>query len=76
LLVRLTPNAVLEASGEATGYAQGAEILVLAGTLTDEHGEHPTGTWLRYPPGSAHTPSSRPGCTFYVKRGHLPEAGK
>jgi anti-sigma factor ChrR (cupin superfamily) len=66
-LLRLAPNAVLE----TTGYAQGAEILVLSGMLTDGHGDHPTGTWLRYPPGSAHTPSSRAGCTFYVKRGHL-----
>jgi anti-sigma factor ChrR (cupin superfamily) len=66
-LLRLAPNAVLE----ATRYEQGAEILVLTGMLIDEHGEHPAGTWLRYPPGSAHTPSSRPGCTLYLKHGHL-----
>jgi anti-sigma factor ChrR (cupin superfamily) len=66
-LLRLAPNAVLE----SIAYPQGAEIMVLAGMLSDEHGDHPPGTWLRYPPGSAHTPSSRPGCTLYLKRGHL-----
>ncbi len=45
----------------------GEEILVLDGVLTDERGDHPAGTYLRNPPGSAHAPSSRGGCLLFVK---------
>ena len=44
---------------------------MLEGALEDEHGRYPRGTWVRSPPGSAHTPSSREGCMLYVKDGHL-----
>jgi len=45
----------------------GEEILVLEGTFSDERGDHPAGTYLRNPPGSAHAPFSRDGCTLFVK---------
>lgn len=45
----------------------GEEILVLEGVLSDESGDHPAGTYLRNPPGSAHAPFSRAGCLLFVK---------
>lgn len=45
----------------------GEEILVLEGVFSDETGDHPAGTYLRNPPGSAHAPFSREGCTLFVK---------
>ncbi|XYJ08854.1 cupin domain-containing protein [Telluria sp. B2] len=45
----------------------GEEILVLSGVFSDEHGDYPEGWYLRNPPGSAHTPSSREGATIFVK---------
>lgn len=45
----------------------GEEILVLEGVFSDEHGDHPAGTYLRNPPGSGHAPFSREGCTIFVK---------
>ena len=53
----------------------GEEILVLEGVFSDEHGDHPAGTWLRSPHLSQHTPFSTPGCLIYVKVGHLVDAG-
>ena len=50
----------------------GEEILVLDGVFQDEHGTYPTGSWLRSPHGSQHTPFSDAGCLIYVKTGHLP----
>ena len=49
----------------------GEEILVLAGTFQDEHGDYPPGTWLRSPDLSTHQPFSESGCTILVKVGHL-----
>lgn len=49
----------------------GEEILVLEGTLEDEQGRYPKGTWLRNPPGSWHAPASTGGCVIYIKEGHL-----
>lgn len=43
------------------------EIFVLEGVWADELGEYPAGTWLRYPPNCAYTPSSPEGCVLYVK---------
>jgi anti-sigma factor ChrR (cupin superfamily) len=47
----------------------GAEIFVLGGEFTDEHGTHGAGCWLRLPSGAHHTPGSESGCVFYVKVG-------
>jgi hypothetical protein len=45
----------------------GEEFLVLEGVFQDEHGDYHTGTYVRNPPTSSHTPGSEPGCTIFVK---------
>jgi anti-sigma factor ChrR (cupin superfamily) len=45
----------------------GEEILVLDGVFSDASGDHPAGTYLRNPPGTAHAPWSIEGCTLLVK---------
>jgi anti-sigma factor ChrR (cupin superfamily) len=45
----------------------GEEILVLDGTFSDEHADYSSGTYLRNPPDSVHTPHSKSGCTLFVK---------
>lgn len=45
----------------------GEEFLVIDGVFQDEHGDYPTGTYVRNPPGSSHAPGSRTGCTIFVK---------
>jgi anti-sigma factor ChrR (cupin superfamily) len=54
-------------------FPRGEEIFVLAGAFGDEHGDYRTGTWVKYSPGSAHTPHTERGCTIYVKKDHLSE---
>ena len=49
----------------------GEEILVLEGVFSDEHGDYPSGTWLRSPHLSQHQPFSQSGCLILVKVGHL-----
>lgn len=49
----------------------GEEILVLDGVFTDELGDHPAGTYLKNPAGTAHAPYSGEGCTLLVKLRHL-----
>ncbi|MGI9221021.1 MAG: cupin domain-containing protein [Woeseiaceae bacterium] len=50
----------------------GEEVLVLEGTFYDEHGEYPTGSWIRSPHQSEHTPYTlSDGALIYVKVGHL-----
>jgi hypothetical protein len=45
----------------------GEEYLVLNGVFEDEHGCYPAGSYVRNPPGSAHAPRSREGCTIFVR---------
>jgi len=45
----------------------GEEFLVLEGVFQDEHGDYSAGTYVRNPPGTAHTPRSDRGCTIFVK---------
>jgi anti-sigma factor ChrR (cupin superfamily) len=45
----------------------GEEFIVLEGVFSDERGDYPAGTYVRNPPGSAHAPFSREGCTIFVK---------
>jgi len=45
----------------------GEEFLVLEGVFQDEHGDFPTGTYVRNPPQSRHTPGSAVGCVILVK---------
>ena len=49
----------------------GEEILVLSGTFKDEHGEYPTGTWIRSPHMSSHYPFVEQDTVIWVKTGHL-----
>lgn len=50
----------------------GEEIFVLEGTLYDEHGQYPKGSWIRSPHLSQHQPFTREdGALIYVKTGHL-----
>jgi anti-sigma factor ChrR (cupin superfamily) len=49
----------------------GEEILVLEGSLHDEHGVYGPGTYIKNPVGSSHAPSSPEGCTLFVKLRHL-----
>ena len=69
-LERLSPGAELPAEA----CKGGKEIFVLEGTIEDEDGTYPAGTWLRLPPGSAHRPRSAEGGICYEKRGHLTDA--
>jgi anti-sigma factor ChrR (cupin superfamily) len=63
-LVRYHPNSVF-ASHTHEG---GEEILVLEGTFGDEHGAYPTGTYLRNPIGTSHTPRvQEDGAILFVK---------
>ncbi len=50
----------------------GEEILVLEGVFYDEYDCYPTGTWIRSPHLSRHTPFTKEeGALIYVKVGHL-----
>ncbi len=45
----------------------GEEFVVLEGVFQDEHGDFPTGSYIRNPPESKHKPGSEPGCIIFVK---------
>ena len=50
----------------------GEEILVLDGVFRDEDGDYPTGTWVRSPRRSRHTPfTGAEGAMIYVKVGAI-----
>ena len=66
-IVRYAPGSAF--AGHTHG--GGEEILVLEGTLHDEHGVYGPGTYIHNPVGSAHAPSSPEGCTLFVKLRHL-----
>ena len=48
-------------------HSGGEEFLVLEGVFQDEHGDFSTGTYVRNPPTTRHTPGSREGCVIFVK---------
>jgi anti-sigma factor ChrR (cupin superfamily) len=48
-------------------HSGGEEILVLDGTLQDEHGDYPAGSYFRNPPGTSHSPAAADGCTIFVR---------
>ncbi len=62
-IVRYAPNSKFSAHTH-TG---GEEFIVLDGVFQDEHGDFPTGTYVRNPPTTSHTPGSDAGCTIFVK---------
>lgn len=45
----------------------GEEFLVLHGVFQDEYANYPSGSYVRNPPGSFHTPGSEEGCILFVK---------
>jgi anti-sigma factor ChrR (cupin superfamily) len=45
----------------------GEEFIVLEGVFQDEHGDFPTGSYIRNPPQSKHQPRSKNGCVIFVK---------
>ena len=61
-IVRYAPDSKFSAHTH-TG---GEEFIVLDGVFQDEHGDYPTGTYVRNPPTTGHTPGSEPGCTIFV----------
>jgi len=69
-LVRYAPASVFTAHGHELG----EEFLVLDGVFADEHGDYPAGTYVRNPPGSAHSPRTAPGCTILVKLRQMPRS--
>ncbi len=62
-LVRYAPQSQFDPHGHALG----EEFIVLEGVFSDEHGNFPAGSYVRNPPGTAHTPHSDPGCVIFVK---------
>ena len=48
-------------------HPRGEEIYVLEGVFSDEFGDYPAGSYVRNPPGSAHSPFTREGCSLFVK---------
>ncbi len=48
-------------------HAGGEEYIVLDGVFQDEHGDFPTGCYVRNPPNSSHAPSSQDGTVIFVK---------
>lgn len=62
-IVRYAPNSQFSAHTH-TG---GEEFFVLDGVFQDEHGDYPTGTYVRNPPTTRHTPRSDEGCVIFVK---------
>ncbi len=48
-------------------HAKGEEFLVLDGVFSDDHGDYPSGFYVRNPPGSGHSPYSKDGCQILVK---------
>ncbi|MEP2532663.1 cupin domain-containing protein [Shimia sp.] len=62
-IVRYAPDSKFSAHTH-TG---GEEFIVLDGVFQDEHGDYPTGTYVRNPPTTSHTPGSDDGCTIFVK---------
>jgi len=66
-LTRIAPGAVIPPQV----FPGGEEIFVLEGAFSDEHGDYREGSWVRYPPGSGHTPRTETGCLLFVKKDHL-----
>lgn len=62
-IVRYAPGSAFS-SHVHTG---GEEFIVLEGVFQDEHGDFPSGSYIRNPPESSHTPASNPGCVIFVK---------
>ena len=53
-------------------FPQGAELFILDGSFSDEHGSYSRHSWLRLPPGSALSPQGSERCELYIKEGGFP----
>lgn len=62
-IVRYAPNSKFSSHV----HSGGEEFIVLDGVFQDEHGDYPTGSYIRNPPQSRHTPGSEDGCIIFVK---------
>ena len=62
-LVRISPSSILPP--EMIG--GGKEVLVLEGTYNDQRGEYPTGSYMRFPPGTKQEAFTDKGCLLFVK---------
>ncbi len=62
-IVRYAPGSAFSAHT----HSGGEEFIVLEGVFQDEHGDYPTGTYVRNPVGTQHVPRSDKGCTIFVK---------
>lgn len=62
-IVRYAPDSFFSAHT----HGGGEEFLVLDGVFSDEKGDYSTGTYVRNPVGSTHTPFSKQGATILVK---------
>ena len=49
----------------------GEEIYVVSGTMMDEYGCYPAGTWMRSPHDSEHCPYVEEETVIWIKTGHL-----
>ena len=69
ILVRWEPNTPFK---EHTHHG-GEEVFVIEGSFSDEYGDYPAGSWVRYPDQSSHTAFTRDeGTLLFLKAGHLP----
>jgi len=67
-VVKYAPNS----SFTRHAHGGGEEIFVIKGVFHDEHASYPTGSWIRSPRYSKHTPFTKSeGALIYVKTGHL-----
>jgi len=66
-IVRYEPGS----SFSAHTHGGGEEFIVLEGTFSDETGDFKTGSYVRNPVNSSHTPFSKDGCTIFVKLGQM-----
>jgi anti-sigma factor ChrR (cupin superfamily) len=56
---------------EAHPHFGGEEVFVISGTMCDEYGEYPAGTWMRSPHNSEHCPYTEEETVIWIKTGHL-----
>lgn len=63
MLVRMPPSSMCRAET----LSGGKEIYVLEGTFQDERGSYPTGSYMRFPPGTRQQAYSDTGCLLFVK---------
>ena len=62
-LVRFRPGATFPGHAHPVG----EELLILDGVFSDEHGDYPTGTYMRNRSGIRHELFTCKGCIFFVK---------